>query len=58
MNYHGQCCGPGPGAALHHQGCGSGSAFIFPPGYGSRRGKLEGKNIKTYKKIDGNCNFI
>ena len=31
---------------IQNQGCGSGSAYIFPPGSGSRREKLEGKKWK------------
>ena len=35
---------------ISNQGCGSRSAFIFPPGSGSRRGKFEGKTEKVQGK--------
>ena len=35
-----------------------GSAFIFPPGSGSRRGKFERENRKNAMKMKENCNFI
>ena len=42
------------------QGCGSGSAFIFPPGSGSgsRSEKCQVKKKKKCKDIGKNCNLI
>ena len=34
-----------------------GSAFIFPPESGFRRGKFEGKNRRNARKMEENCNF-